>query len=176
MLAKSGGLKKGDIGAIRITERQTFVEIAPKGVERFLATIGPDMKIEAAITVSRVDGKPDLSRKSSDGPRSRDRNSKPRRSRKKPYGDARKGDRKDRDGDKKPRASKDGKPPRKNTSLGQMQNYEEGSFKRKARKTTGDGVAGGEAPKKPHKKKLARAAALKAKAEGKKGKRKKRKK
>ena len=184
MLAKSGGLKKGEIGAIRITERQTFVEIAPKAVERFLATIGPDMKIEAAITVSRVDGKPDLSRKPSDGPRSRDRNSKPRRSRKKPYGDERKsrdrGRSKDRDrdgnGDKKPRASKDGKPPRKNTSLGQMQNYEEGSFKRKARKTTGDGVAGGEAPKKPHKKKLARAAALKAKAEGKKGKRKKRKK
>ena len=142
------------------------------------------MKIEAAITVSRVDGKPDLSRKPSDGPRSRDRNSKPRRSRKKPYGDERKsrdrGRSKDRDrdgnGDKKPRASKDGKPPRKNTSLGQMQNYEEGSFKRKARKTTGNGVAGGEAPKKPHKKKLARAAALKAKAEGKKGKRKKRKK
>ena len=76
MLLKSGGLKKGEIGAIRIRERQTFVELAPRGVERFLKTIGPDMKVEAAITASRIDGTPDLSQSRSEDSPSKARNFK----------------------------------------------------------------------------------------------------
>ena len=165
MLMKSGGLKKGEIGAIKIIDRQTFVELAPKGVERFLDTIGPDMKIEAAITVSRVDGKPNLAQPT-ETHRSRDRNQKGGRNRKNPYGD----DRKSRD--KKPRGGKGGKPPRKQADLNQIQNYEEGTFKRKPRKSGGGDMVNAEPSKKPHKKKLARAAALKAKGGVKKGERK----
>ena len=91
MLMKSGGLKKGEIGAIKITESKTFVEVAPKGVEGFLDTIGPDGKIEKAITVTRVDGKPDFNAER-DNHRGRDRDRSSGRSRRNPYGDKRGGD------------------------------------------------------------------------------------
>ncbi|WP_427449958.1 DEAD/DEAH box helicase [Litorimonas sp. WD9-15] len=182
MLMKSGGLKKGEIGAIKIIDRETFVEVAPKGVEGFLKTIGPDMKIEAAITVSRVAGKPNLSQPT-DGHRSRDRDNRSGKSRKKPYGD--KGNSyggkkksyndkprgKAKSYDDKPKTYNDGDTPKRKG------NFEEGTFKRKSRKKTGGdmpsphAVEGGK-PKKPHKKKLARVAALKEKGGVKKGERK----
>lgn len=163
MLMKSGGLKKGEIGAIKIIDNQTFVEMAPKAVEGFLKTIGPDMKIEAAITASRVEGKPDVSQPT-ENYRARDRDNKSGKSRKKPYGDKGQssGGKKKYAGDKPKRQS----------------NFEEGTFKRKARRKTGDDMParpqspGDGAAKKPHKKKLARAAALKEKGGVKKGARK----
>lgn len=60
MLCKSGGLDRKDIGAIKISETKTFVEIAQAGVERFVTTIGPDGKIEKAVTAHRLDGPPDF--------------------------------------------------------------------------------------------------------------------
>jgi len=158
MLVKSGGLKKAEIGAIKITETQTFIEVAPSGVDRFMETIGPDMKVEKAITATRLNGQPDFNSKLPTY-----------KSRKKPDGKARKGKGKSYDDRQdNPRSFKD-KPSKKST-------YEEGSFKRKAlTKTSDDGLAFNDpfmndAPKKkakkPHKKKLARAAALKAKGKG----------
>ena len=61
MLCKSGELKKNEIGAIKISETKTFVEVAPSGVERFIDAIGPQGKIEKAITATRIDGSPDFS-------------------------------------------------------------------------------------------------------------------
>ncbi len=61
MLCKSGGLQKREIGVIKISETRTFIEIAPKGVSRFIENIGPEGKIEKAITASRLDGQPDFS-------------------------------------------------------------------------------------------------------------------
>jgi len=61
MLCKSGGLKKGQIGAIKISETRTFVEVAPDGVDSFIEHIGPEGKIEKAITASRLEGTPDFS-------------------------------------------------------------------------------------------------------------------
>ena len=175
MLMKSGGLKKGEIGAIKIVENKTFVEIAPKGVEGFLDTIGPDMKIEKAITVSRVEGKPDLNAPSKPY-RSRDRDNASGKTRRNPYGD-------------KPRGRKDGGKKDGWKDGGKSKNWEERSpsrggddrpkrnksetsessgFKRKPRKKTHADMPSPPAqdfsngkPKKPHKKKLARAAALK---------------
>ncbi len=60
MLCKSGGLQKREIGVIKISETRTFIEIAPEGVSRFMENIGPDGKIEKAITASRIDGQPDF--------------------------------------------------------------------------------------------------------------------
>jgi len=165
MLLKSGGLKKGEIGAIKITDRETFVEVAPKGVERFLETIGADMKIEAAITASRVEGRPNLSRPAENRP-PRDRNASGGRSGKAPYGDSRK------PRGNKSNASQDEKTSRDQSAPKKTLNPEEGEFKRKPRKTGGGDMPGSEKPKKPHKKKLARAAALKAKGGVKKGERK----
>ncbi len=60
MLCKSGGLNKGEIGSIKITEGRTFVEIAQSGASKFENTIGPDGKIEKAITATRIEGQPDF--------------------------------------------------------------------------------------------------------------------
>lgn len=60
MLCKSGNLKKNEIGAIKISETRTFVEVAPEGLSRFVEAIGPDGKIEKAITASQIDGQPDF--------------------------------------------------------------------------------------------------------------------
>ena len=108
-----------------------------------METIGPDMKVEKAITATRLNGQPDFNSKLPTY-KTRDK------------------------GKGKGKSYKD-KPAKKST-------YEEGSFKRKERtKTSDDGPAFNDpfmndAPKKkakkPHKKKLARAAALKAKGKG----------
>lgn len=182
MLMKSGGLKKGEIGAIKITDDKTFVEVAPKGVEGFLDTIGPDMKIEKAITVSRIEGKPDMSTSKSSY-RRRDKDNASRRTRRNPYGDKPKGrggdrkegrrdnrkdgnweDRKDR---KKPREDFD-TPRSEKPKRDKSEKSDDMSFKRKSRKKTHSDMptppenkwSDGK-PKKPHKKKLARAAAKK---------------
>jgi len=158
MLMKSGGLKKPEIGAIKITETQTFIEVAPAGVDRFMETIGPDMKIEKAITATRLNGQPDFNSKL---PTYKTRDKGKGKGKGKPYKDKPYKDK----GDKK--RSFDNKPSKKPT-------YDEGSFKRKERKKTSSDEPAfndpfmNDAPKKkkPHKKKLARAAALKAKGQG----------
>jgi len=164
MLVKSGGLKKAEIGAIKITETQTFIEVAPSGVDRFMETIGPDMKVEKAITATRLNGQPDFNSKLPTY-KTRDKG----KGKGKPYKDKSYKGKGDKERSFKDKGSKD-RTAKKST-------YEEGSFKRKARtKTSDDGPAFNDpfmnaAPpkkkaKKPHKKKLARAAALKAKGKG----------
>jgi len=195
MLMKSGGLKKGEIGAIKITEGKTFVELAPKGIEGFLETIGPDGKIEKAITVTRVDGKPDFNAEKSSY-RSRDKDNASGRTRRNPYGDKRKDGRKggpkggSKDG--KWDGKKDGKKPRKDWSeksdkprhakpkdkktwSEKPTKSEETGFKRKPRKKTHADMPAPQnqdwvqdKPRKPHKKKIARAAAKAGKKGGKK--------
>jgi len=60
MLAKNGALKKGEIGSIRIQQMVSYVEISPKAVARFLKAIGPEMKLEKTITISQIDGIPEV--------------------------------------------------------------------------------------------------------------------
>ncbi|MEZ5895037.1 MAG: DEAD/DEAH box helicase [Parvularculaceae bacterium] len=60
MLCKSGGLNKNEIGAIRITDDTSYVEIASGGVERLLQAAGASMRLEGDIAVSRLDAPPDL--------------------------------------------------------------------------------------------------------------------
>jgi ATP-dependent RNA helicase DeaD len=172
MLMKSGGLKKGEIGAIKIMEGVTYVEVAPKGVDRFLDTIGPDGKIEKAITVTRVDGKPDFAAEK-ENYRSRDKDRSSGRTRRKPYGDKDgykgKKPRHDRNREETPKRSRKNSEEKKATSKNwDTPKSEESGFKRKPRKKTHadmperrDQDYAGAKPKKPHKKKLARAAAKK---------------
>ncbi|WP_299743168.1 DEAD/DEAH box helicase [uncultured Tateyamaria sp.] len=60
MLCKAGDITKDDIGAIRIADDVSYVEIRDSSVAGFLAAIGPDMKIEGSKDVVRLDGAPDL--------------------------------------------------------------------------------------------------------------------
>jgi ATP-dependent RNA helicase DeaD len=202
MLCKSGQLKKAEIGGIKITETKTFIEISPDGLDRFMAAIGPDGKIEKAITATPIEGRPDFNsggdrdtERGSYGDKNRSRKGKPRsersggpnKSRKtrdykskegRDYGESapRKTARKDfgkKDlGKKETSFDKPRKAPRAQDADGGANDGAQ--FKRKDRKpnsargfTSGDGPknSSGDQPmqrRKPHKKKLARAA-LKAK-------------
>lgn len=60
MLAKNGNLKKGDIGSIRIQQMVSYVEISPKAADRFIKAIGPEMKLEKTISISKIDGIPEV--------------------------------------------------------------------------------------------------------------------
>ena len=135
-LCRAGQLTKKDIGAIRIHQRETHVELRKEAIEDFLAAVGPSRKIEKTITVDRLEGVPE-------GPRYSG-SAKPKQgdyAKKRPFG-ARKqgGDRDDR--------------PRRN-------------FRPEEDAATGADAAPAKKPKKgkkkPHKKKLARAAAKRAK-------------
>lgn len=58
MLCRAGHITKGDIGAIRIHQNETHVELTAASVERFLDAIGPSRKVEKTIAVTRLDGVP----------------------------------------------------------------------------------------------------------------------
>ncbi|MEL7343275.1 MAG: DEAD/DEAH box helicase [Pseudomonadota bacterium] len=60
MVCKAGGITKDDIGAIRIAEDVTYVEIRQASVAGFLSAIGPAMKIEGSKDIVRLDQAPDL--------------------------------------------------------------------------------------------------------------------
>ena len=72
MLCKSGGLTRTQIGAIRIEDNHTRVELKPDSVESFFAVIGPEGRLEKSITAWREgDDAPARGakpRKSFDGP------------------------------------------------------------------------------------------------------------
>lgn len=59
MLCRAGDITKDAIGAIRIQQEATYVELEPGSVEQFLQAIGADRTIEKTINVKQVDGPPD---------------------------------------------------------------------------------------------------------------------
>lgn len=58
MLCKAGNITKREIGAIRIDQEESFVEISPECVEKFLEGMGPNRTLEKTIIVTRLDGAP----------------------------------------------------------------------------------------------------------------------
>lgn len=60
MICKAGGITKDDIGAIRIGDELSYVEIRESSVEAFLAAIGPAMKIEGSKEIVQLDKAPGL--------------------------------------------------------------------------------------------------------------------
>jgi ATP-dependent RNA helicase DeaD len=68
MLCRFGNITKRDIGAIKINQADTYVELAPGCIERFLEGVGPSLTLEKTITVSRLAGIPDGVRQRSDKP------------------------------------------------------------------------------------------------------------
>jgi ATP-dependent RNA helicase DeaD len=107
MLCRAGGLTKRDIGAIRIDQAQTHVELAPKCVDHFLESLGPDKTMEKNIIVRRLDGPP---KRSASAPARRYDKKRPFED-KKPFGGAR-SDRRDRGGDTRAEGSKRARPNR----------------------------------------------------------------
>ena len=81
MVCGAGDLSKDDIGAIRIQQDHSLVQIKESSVARFLNAVGPEMELEKGVTLTRLDKAPDFDR----GARpAANRGPKPER---KPYGD-----------------------------------------------------------------------------------------
>lgn len=59
MLCKAGNLSKGDVGAIRVQQDESFVELRAACVDKFLKSIGPNMRVEAGAKVTRLDSPPE---------------------------------------------------------------------------------------------------------------------
>jgi ATP-dependent RNA helicase DeaD len=62
MLCRAGRIGKDAIGAIRVQQTESFVELAEASVPGFLAAIGPDGTLEDGVTARRVEGPPDGAR------------------------------------------------------------------------------------------------------------------
>ena len=60
MLCRFGKLTRQDIGAIRMQQTETFVELAADAVDRFVAAVGKDMALEKGIRIKQLDGRPDM--------------------------------------------------------------------------------------------------------------------
>jgi ATP-dependent RNA helicase DeaD len=81
MVCGAGDLSKDDIGAIRIQQDHSLVQIKESSVARFLNAVGPSMELEKGVTLTKLDKAPDFDR----GARpATNRGPKPER---KPYGD-----------------------------------------------------------------------------------------
>ncbi len=63
LLCRAGNLEKDAIGAIRIQQAESFVELSEACVERFLKAIGEGGELEDGVRVRRLDAAPDLSAK-----------------------------------------------------------------------------------------------------------------
>jgi len=158
MLCKSGDLKKGEIGSIKITQTATFVEVDPAGLDRFLAAIGPEGKIEKAITARRVDGQPDFNGGHVQGGGGRDRGHK-RHGRDR--GDTRGRSSKPYEPRQKVKSYEDRPPKMNKKAKARAAAAEEKAVSYQEATVWTDDPSYADKPKakKPHKKKLARAAA-----------------
>jgi len=60
MLCRVGDMTRDDIGAIRVQPRHSYVEVAEGAVPKLVSALGPDMKAEDGVTLTRMDGVPDF--------------------------------------------------------------------------------------------------------------------
>ncbi|WP_170755801.1 DEAD/DEAH box helicase [Ruegeria lacuscaerulensis] len=60
MICKAGNITKSDVGAIRIAETETYIEIRESSVAGFLEAIGPEMTIESTKAIVQLDAAPDF--------------------------------------------------------------------------------------------------------------------
>jgi ATP-dependent RNA helicase DeaD len=58
LICGAGGLTRRDVGAIRMDQTVTHVEIATESAEAFLAALGPGRALENGIRVTPLDGPP----------------------------------------------------------------------------------------------------------------------
>lgn len=69
MVCKAGNITKSDIGAIRIADDVTYIEIRESSVSGFLDAIGPEMKVEGTKDIVRLDSPPNFSKPTKTGPK-----------------------------------------------------------------------------------------------------------
>ncbi len=60
LVCRTGGVDKDSIGAIRITQGESFVELAEGAVEGFMKALGPNGQMEKDVSARLVEGEPDF--------------------------------------------------------------------------------------------------------------------
>ncbi|MGB3721334.1 MAG: DEAD/DEAH box helicase [Pacificimonas sp.] len=60
LLCNAGDITKPDLGAIKMQQTETFVELNAEQADAFLLSIGPNLTLEKNIRVRVLDGKPDF--------------------------------------------------------------------------------------------------------------------
>lgn len=58
-MCQAGDITRDEVGAIRITDELTYVEIADSAADGFMDTLGPDLQIAPGLVMEPVDGLPD---------------------------------------------------------------------------------------------------------------------
>ncbi|MAM63555.1 DEAD/DEAH box helicase [Maritimibacter sp. UBA3975] len=119
LLLRTGGMDKADIGAIRVQNDETFVEITEKSASGFLAALGADGELDEGIKARALDGAPEL------GPRPRPERSNAPRPHDRPQRDKR---------DAKPREDRPDRAPKPREHDGAKRKFAD---KRKAQEETG---------------------------------------
>lgn len=61
MVCRAGDITKRDIGAIRIQQEETYIELDPGCIDKFLEALGPNRLIEKSINVTQLEGMPSMS-------------------------------------------------------------------------------------------------------------------
>ena len=61
LICRAGDVDKEAIGAIRVQQNETFVEISAESAPRFLAALGGKPEIERGIVIRQIEGPPDVS-------------------------------------------------------------------------------------------------------------------
>lgn len=75
LLCRAGNLDKSDIGAIRVQDSETFVELTEASIEGFLSALGAEGELEKGIAARALDGEPEFAARR---PASRPEGRKPR--------------------------------------------------------------------------------------------------
>ena len=58
LICKAGGLTRDDIGAIRVHQDESYIQIRERSVASFLSEIGPDMRLETGAVIARLSKPP----------------------------------------------------------------------------------------------------------------------
>ncbi|UVC07880.1 DEAD/DEAH box helicase [Rhizobium sp. TH2] len=64
LLCRAGNMTKRDIGAIKMHQDETYVQLSQDALEGFLHNVGPNKTLERGIRISVIDGQPDVSKPS----------------------------------------------------------------------------------------------------------------
>jgi len=60
MLCTAGNITKREIGAIKMQENETYVQLTANRADQFMDAVGPTGVLEKGIRISRLDGAPDM--------------------------------------------------------------------------------------------------------------------
>ena len=78
MLCKMGGITKDDLGAIRIQQNESFIELRKSALQGFLSAVGPAMIMEDNAKLTQLDTAPKLDRAPRRSGKPDDKDRKPR--------------------------------------------------------------------------------------------------